>query len=333
MFVNLTIKPRWVRRRQFWHRFFLFLFIFLLGASFFYFKNLPEPNRLASFFYGPTKGGDSEELPPITLPPPVPVPVQVTSTTAPTTTAVSVIVKDVTSGTIIYDKNANENRALASITKLMSSLVLLDSHPDWAATTTVVSDNVDDTHMYAGDTYTMRDLWNMALIASSNKAILSMVDALGQPRAMFVERMNNKARELGMSNTVFVEPTGLDEGNTSNAFDTSILLNTAMNSPEIHNAVTSPEYEVYSSERKKKHHVWNTDWLLLGWVPHSFHVLGGKTGYTPAAGYNVALEVEDDLGHTLDVVVFGAATNEARFTDARDIVDWVYQNFSWSTVR
>jgi D-alanyl-D-alanine carboxypeptidase len=106
-----------------------------------------------------------------------------------------------------------------------------------------------------------------------------------------------------------------------------------MNSPEIHNAVTSPEYEVYSSERKKKHHVWNTDWLLLGWVPHSFHVLGGKTGYTPAAGYNVALEVEDDLGHTLDVVVFGAATNEARFTDARDVVDWVYQNFSWSTVR
>jgi D-alanyl-D-alanine carboxypeptidase len=76
--------------------------------------------------------------------------------------------------------------------------------------------------------------------------------------------------------------------------------------------------------------MWNTDWLLLGWIPHSdFEIRGGKTGYIPAAGYNFAMETINKNGHALDVVVLGADTHEARFTEARDAAAWVYGHFAW----
>jgi len=246
-----------------------------------------------------------------------------------TFTAKSIIVKDQKTGAVLYHKNEYEHRSIASLTKLMSALIILEKSPDWLATTTVVTDDISDTHMYAGDTHTLAEFWESALVGSSNKAIMTLADAVGWPRVVFVERMNQKARELGMSDTTFVEPTGLDENNLSTASDLAILLSEAVRNEKISQELLTKEQSLYSKERGEKHHLWNTNWLLLGWIPSDFTGFIGKTGYTVAAGYNFVTRLTAADGRILDVVVLGADKHEARFTEARDVAKAVLENYHW----
>lgn len=274
-------------------------------------------------------GGDTF-TPPKIEPPKLPILKEGVEELTYTGTAEGVLVKDTITGTVLYQKNAYTQHAMASITKLMSALVLLEQPMDWSTSTVVVADDVIDTHMYAGDTYTLEDLWNAALIASSNKAVLTLIDASPRTREVFVARMNEKAQELGMSDTVFVEPTGLDAGNISTPSDIAILINEALKQEKIASALTTVEYEIYSAERKSKHHMWNTNWLLLQWVPNTFErIYGGKTGYITASQYNFTTQVEDEKKRKITVVILGADTHEARFTEARDIANWVYDSYIW----
>ncbi len=76
--------------------------------------------------------------------------------------------------------------------------------------------------------------------------------------------------------------------------------------------------------------MYNTNWMLLGWVTNDFYKLyGGKTGYIVASGYNFTMRVENEDNHILDVVVLGADSHEGRFTEARDVAEWVFDNYTW----
>lgn len=276
-------------------------------------------------------GGDVFITPPVPEPPPPPLP---TLTTEPfdteTLSAASVIVKDADTGFVYVKKNEYTPHAMASITKLMSALVLLETNINWTATTTVVTGELVDTHMYAGDTYTLEELWYSGLVASSNKAIMTLASVQGWSPEAFVVRMNEKAQELGMGDTYFVEPTGLDAGNRSTASDIALLLEEALKQEKIQAALLTKDYTIFSEERNKTHEMWNTNWLLLGWVPQEFATFhGGKTGYISASGYNFTMQVSDEAGHRLSVVVLGANAHEARFTEARDIANWVFDSFTW----
>ena len=277
------------------------------------------------------KGGDSTVDPPKNiLLPQISTPKKIGDAPPPEhLTAPEILVRDQKSGAILYESHAYDRRPMASITKLMSAIIILERRPEWTVTTTVASDDVEDTHMYAGDTYSLSDLWHAALIGSSNKAVLSLVDALGWTREQFVARMNEKARELAMTSTLFADPTGLDENNMANAIDIATLLGEALKHQDIRSAVSSAGFDLFSKERKAPHHMWNTDWLLLGWIPHRFSVAGGKTGYIPSAGYNFAVQISKTPSSTVDVVVLGATSNESRFIDARDIANWVFANYEW----
>lgn len=276
-----------------------------------------------------TEGGDITANPPIVSTPQVPV-LNGEPPDPDTFTAHAILVKDITSGLVLYKKNEYDRWPIASVTKLMSALVVLERTPDWVTSTQVVSDDLIDTHMYAGDTYTISDLWNSALIGSSNKAIMTLADAVGWERAAFVARMNEKATELGMTNTTFLEPTGLDDGNVSTASDVAILLDEALHQDQIRQGLLTKEYNLYSEERESAHHLWNTNWLILGWIPSKlFNIVGGKTGYISTSGYNYVMETVDDAGHTLAVIVLGTDSHEARFTEARDIAEWAFSNYTW----
>jgi serine-type D-Ala-D-Ala endopeptidase (penicillin-binding protein 7) len=244
--------------------------------------------------------------------------------------AKSVLVKDVTTGAVLYEKEAYKQVPIASLTKLMSALVVLERHPEWATTTQVVSDELIDTHMYAGDTYTLQELWDASLIASSNKAIMTLADAVGWNRASFVARMNERAVELGMGDTYFLEPTGLNAANVSTASDLTILLQEALSQPPIQQGLLTEEYTIYSEEREKEHHMWNTNWLVLGWIPNNLaHIIGGKTGFIPASGYNYVMNTSNEAGNEISVVILGASAHEQRFTEARDIADHVFDAYEW----
>jgi D-alanyl-D-alanine carboxypeptidase len=256
-------------------------------------------------------------------------PKKITKKDLPNFEAKSVLVKDHKTGKILLKKTTQTQRPLASITKLMSALVFLETNPDWGEKVRIVKNDIVGPHVDQGEVYTIEELWSAALIGSSNKSILTLAESVNWPKQAFIQRMNQKAVELGMDNTYFAGTTGLKKKNVSTAEDITILLDEALKYKKIQTALATDEYTI--DYKKNNHHIWNTDWLLLGWIPNDFtKIFGGKTGYIEAAGYNFTVQLSKGEGRVLDIVVLGANSHEARFTVARDAAEWVYQNYVWS---
>jgi D-alanyl-D-alanine endopeptidase (penicillin-binding protein 7) len=275
-------------------------------------------------------GGDIDVAPP--LPPPPPIPELRGELPLPETfTAKAMLVKDVVSGKVLYQKNEYEIRPLASISKLMTALVFLEFGLDWNATTTVnLDEDIEDFHVIGGAVYTLEDLWKAGLIASSNQSMLALVDSTGIPREAFVARMNEKALELGMRDSHFEEPTGLSANNVSTASDIILLLDEALRQPKIQETLILKEVNISPVGVKKLAHFWSTNWLLLKWIPNKIQDFrGGKTGYIVASGYNFTMQLAHGDEKVLDVVVLGADVHEARFTEARDVAAAVFNAYHW----
>ncbi len=260
-----------------------------------------------------------------------PVPTQIAEVVAPSTTAFSFMVQDTVGGAVLISQKPDAVWPLASITKLMTALVILDMQPDYSTTTVVIGADSLDSFMYAGDTYTYQELWDAMLIGSSNKAALTLATALGGSEGAFVSLMNEKARTLGLStSTVFVDASGLSDGNVGTARDVSILVQKAMVQEKIAQTVRTKSVVLFSKERKKQREILTTNWLLTGWIPNTLQLVGGKTGHTLAAAYNFTMVTYDEA-HTrpISVVVLGAQTHEARFTEALALAQSVWQSYQW----
>jgi D-alanyl-D-alanine endopeptidase (penicillin-binding protein 7) len=240
------------------------------------------------------------------------------------------VVRDDTTGEMLFGKAAYEPWPIASITKLLSAMVLLDTPLDFSATTTAARDVVYDNEIIPQQVYKVGDLWGAALVASSNRAILSLVDASGISREEFVVRMNKKALDLGLTNTKVFEPTGLDPRNTATAADIAILVSEALKKTPIRDTVLLSEYTIATADGRFEKKLRTTDWLVSGLVSKSgLEIRGGKTGTIPEADYNFALQVSSSTGRVLDVVILGAENNDARFVEARRAAEWVYRSYEW----
>jgi D-alanyl-D-alanine endopeptidase (penicillin-binding protein 7) len=247
-------------------------------------------------------------------------------------TAASAITIDTKTKTILFSKNISEVRPLASITKLMTAMVLLDMPINWTSTTVVMDDDVEgDHHVNAGEEFTLDDLWHVALIGSSNSAINALVRNSGVTKEKFVALMNAKAKDLRLFSARFAEPTGLSDKNLANALDTAKLLIDALKFEKIYTTVQTGEYYAHPLNGNKARRIWTTNWLLTNWIPNDFKVenIAGKTGYIDDSGYNFAVSLTNDKKHSIAVVVFGAATNEARFSEARDLAMWSFNHYLW----
>lgn len=247
-------------------------------------------------------------------------------------TAISATVLDTKTKTVLFNKNETEIRSLASITKLMTAMVLLDLPMKWASTTIITEDDIEgDHHVEVGERFSLEDLWHVALIGSSNSAINTLVRNSGVGEEKFVELMNQKAKDLRLSSARFFEPTGLSERNMATAPDTAKLLIDALKFDKIYNTVQIAEYYAKPLGEKKTKRVWTTNWLLTNWIPNNFKTenIAGKTGYIDDSGYNFVVSLSDDKKHTITVAILGAATNEERFSEARDLAAWVFDHYLW----
>jgi D-alanyl-D-alanine endopeptidase (penicillin-binding protein 7) len=246
-------------------------------------------------------------------------------------TAVSAVVMDSKTKTVLFNKNASEVRSLASITKLMSAMVLLDLPIKWTATTVIIEDDIEgDHHIEVGEKFTLEDLWHVALVGSSNSAINALVRNSGVTKEEFVGLMNQKAKDLRLASVRFFEPTGLSEKNMSTALDTAKLLIDALKFDKIYSTVQISEYYAHPLGGKPKR-IWTTDWLLTNWIPNTFKAenIAGKTGYIDDSGYNFVVSLTDDKKHTITVAILGAASNEERFSEARDLAVWAFDQYAW----
>ena len=235
----------------------------------------------------------------------------------------SAIVYNPTTHEILWESNSFERRPIASITKVMTALVLLDEQPDLDADVVVSRQDVrraSTRYLRRGERVSLYNLLHLALVASDNSAARALARASRWGTDAFVEQMNAKARELGLQGTVFTDPSGLHAGNVSTAYDISRLIAYATSKPVISTILRKPAHRLQTSRRRLT--VRNTNKLLRG----RLLIHGGKTGYIDASGYCLAAVVKLPDTDPLSVVVLGAGSNSRRFSEVRRLAEWVTKN-------
>ena len=221
---------------------------------------------------------------------------------------------------VIWERRGLDQRPIASITKVMTALVLLDQDPDLERDVVVARGDVrraSTTYLQRGERVTLDALLHLALIASDNVAARLLARASGWGTRRFVERMNLKAAALGLEGTSFVEPSGLDERNVSTPYDVVRLIAAAGEVPAISGIMRKWTHRVRTDRRRLN--IRNTNRLLRS--PHV--IQGGKTGYISEAGFCLTALVELPGADPIALVVLGAGSNARRFSEARRLIDWI----------
>lgn len=224
-------------------------------------------------------------------------------------TAVSAIVSD-RQGNIIFEKNIDSVRPIASLTKLITAEVFLQNNPGWAKRVAIVeSDNVGgaSVNFEPGDLVTVRDLYFATLTGSKNNATRALMRSTGLSESEFVFAMNSLVKSWGLTNTYFVEPTGLSEKNVSTAREMIEISRRSLSKYDFLEPTTIKWYEVkfLRQGQWKSYWVRNTNMKLL---ESELYVTGGKTGYTDEAGYNLVTKARAsrDSQSELLALVMGA---------------------------
>lgn len=247
---------------------------------------------------------------------------EVTASGIPRLHVKAAYVEDVGSGRVLFQKNPERVYPIASLTKLMAVMVLLDTDPAWDRVVEIIPEDVKNSsrsRIRPREEISVRDLIHAALMSSDNVATKALARTCGVSREEFVRRMNLKADSLGLTGTRFVEPTGLSEQNVATAQACARLLRAASNS-EIVSAIMQKESYEFTSNRKI-HRLVNTNRLLRS----KWRVTAGKTGFIHEAGYCLVTNIETEKGEKITAVVLGAPSNALRFAEARRILDWTFR--------
>lgn len=232
------------------------------------------------------------------------------------------IAVDIDSGVVLYEKNIHQRLPIASITKLMTSLVVLDGVADLGLPVTVPKDvtSIEPAKMYLlpGDVLSVKQLLLGALVHSANDAAHTLSFLFPD----FIDRMNAKAAELHLNNTHFSNEVGWDEeGNFSSAYDLTKLLRYALSKKIIADALVIPQMDITSS-KGRTYHLESTNKLLNSFLDE----IGGKTGTTDEAGACFINVFETPDGHRIMTVVLNSPD---RFAETKLLSYWVTKNFEW----
>jgi len=224
-------------------------------------------------------------------------------------------------GRVLWEDHAHDQRSIASITKVMTVLVFLESGPDLDRTVTVTRADLrraSTTYLRVNEKLTLANVLNVTLVASDNAAARVLARSAGYPsQEAFLARMNEKAVELGLNDTSFSDPSGLDADNVSSAYDVSRLITFAARDERIARIMQQTEYR-FGTSRRKSVRVRNTN-KLVG----QLDVVGGKTGFIRRAGYCLATLLRLPEGQDVAVVVLGARSNLGRFWETRHLFNWL----------
>lgn len=223
---------------------------------------------------------------------------------------------------ILLNKNSMAVLPIASITKLMTALVVSEANQSLDEVLTITQEDIDtekgsSSRLRPGTQLTRGEMLHLALMSSENRA----ANALGRhhPGGLpaFVAAMNAKARQLGMADTRYVEPTGLSSQNQSSARDLAVLVKAAYSVPLLRELSTSPEYQVAVGRQQLQYHTTNR--LVLN---PSWDIGLQKTGYITEAGQCLVMQAQL-AGRKLIMVLLDSAGKYSRIGDAERIRKWL----------
>ncbi len=242
----------------------------------------------------------------------------------PFLTAKAAVVMDADSGQVVFEKNSHERRAQASTTKMMTALVTLENArlsdvvkagPDVKVEPSIIG-------LDPGDQLTVEQLLYGLLLPSGNDAAVALADHVGGSIPKFAAMMNAKADQLGLKDTHFVNPHGLDaDGHYSSAYDLALIARAGMKNPVFEKIVATREYLITGPI---KWQFKNGNRLLLSYPGAD----GVKTGYTDNAGRCLVFSATRD-GHRAIAVVLDSGDS---FGEAQALMDYFFANYSWGTL-
>ncbi|AYV38739.1 D-alanyl-D-alanine endopeptidase [Aeromonas veronii] len=236
----------------------------------------------------------------------------------------SALVVDVKTGKTLYQKNATKVRPIASLTKLMTALVVLDAKQNLNQTITVDKNDLDrvkHTHsrIRMGTKVTRRDALHLALMSSENRMASALARHYPGGRSAFVRAMNNKARALGMRNTHFYDSTGLSTRNVSTAQDLGKLAAAAYRQPLIRQFTQDENREMRFSAPAYSLMFNNTNPLVKN---PDWDVRLSKTGFTDEAGRCLVMRAKPD-SRELAIVLLNSVGKRTPIGDANRIRKWL----------
>ncbi|MBQ6687203.1 MAG: D-alanyl-D-alanine carboxypeptidase [Bacilli bacterium] len=247
----------------------------------------------------------------------------------------SAILIEQTTGKILFEKNSNEKLAPASMTKVMSMLLIMEAVDDEKINMqeeVTISENASSmggsqVFLEAGEIYTVEELLKGIAIASGNDAVVAMAEKVAGSTEAFVKMMNNRAKELGLLNTNFVNPHGLDEENHyTTAHDMAIIAQELLKYSKILEFTSIYEYYMPKPDG-------STTWLVNTNRLVRFYdgVDGLKTGFTSGAGYCLtATAQKKDL--RLISVVMGVETADKRSSDTVNLLDYGFNTYKLKVI-
>jgi D-alanyl-D-alanine endopeptidase (penicillin-binding protein 7) len=247
----------------------------------------------------------------------------------PNVQSASALVMDLESGRMLYGKNPDRVRHIASTGKIFVALVARKRGIDLGAATTITMDDARNarggsrTHLDVGESYSNLDLLRAMLIASDNRAVTAVARGAGLSPEQLVVELNALARELGLERTSFTDPTGLN-GNVSTTREMAIALKHTLDDPVLSEILGTRFASItrLSHKRARVLHYANTNRMLHR---DRFKTLGGKTGYTRDAGYCL-VSASQIAGHRLAFIFLGADGELTRFADFNRVWDWMAAN-------
>lgn len=246
--------------------------------------------------------------------------------------AKSVVLMEPYTGNVLYENNADERLAPASITKIMSLLLVMEAIEnekltlDTKVTASEHAASMGGSQIWleVGEEMTVDELLRASVIASANDATVALAEAVSGSEETFVALMNERAKELGMKNTTFVNCCGLDtDGHLTSGRDVAIMASALIK----HDLIKKYSTVWMDALRNGKSELTNTNKL----VRYYSGATGLKTGTTSKAGCCVAATAERD-GMELVAVVMGGETSNERFTGAKKLLDYGFANWSFVTL-
>ncbi len=246
--------------------------------------------------------------------------------------AKSVVLMEPNTGKVLYEANSDEQLAPASITKIMSLLLVMEAidRGDISLETVVTASEHacsmggSQIWLEPGETMTVNDLLKAAVIASANDACVALGETIAGSEEGFVAMMNERAEQLGMTKTHFVNCTGLDaEGHLTSAYDVAVMSSELIK----HDLIKDYSTVWMDSLRDGKSELVNTNKLVRFYEGTT----GLKTGTTSKAKYCVAATAERNGMELVAVVMAGDTTND-RFNGAKKLLDYGFANYNFSSI-
>ena len=256
-------------------------------------------------------------------------------------TSKAAFIMDANSSKVLYEHNSNQRLYPASLTKIMTAIIVLEhanNYDDlvtfsYNSVTKDIDKNSTTIGASAGDQLSIKDCLYSLLLPSANDVANALAEHVAGSIKDFVLLMNEKAESLGLKDTNFVNPSGLhDDNQYTTASDMAKILNYAMSYPIFMQITTTVSYRhapirKFRNPENSNNLVLNTNSIMIPGNKYYYNgVTSGKTGYTSSAGYNLATSARKN-GMNLICIVLGSKNEATRFNETKELFDFYFDNY------